>query len=236
MLGMLKIYYINTSGISISDMEIFYPYLSNTRKETIQKLKFEKDKVHSFFSELLVRHVLVENYNMNFRNISFRARLTGKPYIENNLSIHYNISHSGDYVICVISNEEVGIDIEKRETIELDIAKNFFHYKEYQAIMENDKENRLSIFYDYWCLKESYLKYSGRGLVVPLNSFQIEINQDDIKLKNNEFDGILPKLQLLEIDKGYSCALCCEVETITEIIEVNLEKIKQAHSNLFTFD
>ena len=45
----------------------------------------------------------------------------GKPFFTLQPKIHYNISHSGKYVVCVIAGEEVGIDIQEHR--ELDYEK-----------------------------------------------------------------------------------------------------------------
>ena len=38
---------------------------------------------------------------------------TGKPYLEN-LPLRFNISHSSDVVACIVSQTEVGVDVQKK--------------------------------------------------------------------------------------------------------------------------
>lgn len=220
---MLKVYYINTRGILLSELSDFYDCLSQDRKEKIRTFRFEKDKVLSSFSELLVRYAIAENTRIDFQAVSFKVALTGKPFMEDH-SLHYNVSHSGDYVVCAISQSEVGIDIEKREAIDLEIAEHF-HEKECQDIMS--QKDRLAVFYDYWCLKESYVKYTGMGLSVPLDAFQIDKSQDTILLKIEGKEIVGPKLQLLSIDPNYSSALCFESERIEALLEVDLAQLRE---------
>lgn len=220
---MLKIYYVNTRGVKLSDLSDFYGYLSAERKVKIRKFRFEKDKVLSCFSELLVRYAVAENTMIDFQDVSFKRALTGKPFIENN-PLRYNLSHSGDYVICAISQREVGIDIEKRERIDLEIAEHF-HEKEFQDIMS--QKDSLAVFYDYWCLKESYLKYTGMGLSVPLDAFQIDKNHEKILLKLEGKELVGPKLQLLRIHPDYSSGLCSESERIEALLEVDLAQLRK---------
>ena len=38
----------------------------------------------------------------------------GKPYLKERKDVFFNLSHSGDYVLCAVSDKEVGADIQKR--------------------------------------------------------------------------------------------------------------------------
>ena len=49
------------------------------------------------------------------KKLAFEPRATGehgKPFFTLLPKIHYNISHSGKYVMCLFAGEEVGIDIQ----------------------------------------------------------------------------------------------------------------------------
>ena len=41
----------------------------------------------------------------------------GKPFLTLQPKIHYNISHSGKYVMCIIAGEEVGIDVQEHKKV-----------------------------------------------------------------------------------------------------------------------
>ena len=58
-------------------------------------------------------------------------------------------------------------------------------------------------FFNYWVLKESYMKYTGLGFHLKLDSFEILID-DEIKLKNDENDL---KFDLFDIN-DYKLGLC----------------------------
>ena len=79
---------------------------------------------------------------------------------------------------------EVGVDVEITDPeIDLNIARNYFYNSEYENIMKSD--NPSEEFFKYWVLKESYMKYTGLGFNLSLDSFEI-ILDDEIKLKNND--------------------------------------------------
>ena len=117
----------------------------------------------------------------------------GKPFIPGLPDIHFNLSHSGDYIACAFSDREVGLDLQEQartHTSIVRIAKRFFSAKEYEAILAlpaedpsvvpghptnaADSDNsacRLPLFYNLWTIKEAYLKYLGCGLRGGMNGY-----------------------------------------------------------------
>ena len=47
----------------------------------------------------------------------------GKPRVDGCPGVHFNLSHSGDYVLCALSDAEVGVDIERRAAARLAVAR-----------------------------------------------------------------------------------------------------------------
>lgn len=90
----------------------------------------------------------------------------GKPYFKN-LPVYFNLSHSGDYVFCVFSEEEVGVDVQNRKAKTKErIVKRFFTSAE-QSAWEKcvTEEEREYLFYKFWTRKEAYGKLTGEGIV-----------------------------------------------------------------------
>ncbi|MEE1164345.1 MAG: 4'-phosphopantetheinyl transferase superfamily protein [Lachnospiraceae bacterium] len=112
----------------------------------------------------------------------------GKPFFPDLPQIHFSLSHSGEYIACAFSDEEVGLDLQecsRPRTSIFRIAKRFFSQAEYEAILalsadkaaescindsgsdspgNPDDPECLSLFYRLWSIKEAYLKYLGCGL------------------------------------------------------------------------
>ena len=138
----------------------------------------------------------------NITNPTFKIDKYGKAYISNYENIYFNLSHSGKLVACAISDMEVGVDVEyNNPTIDLDIAKHYFYNSEYENIMKS--KNPSDEFFKYWVLKESYMKYTGLGFNLSLNSFEI-IMDEEITLKSKKY----PKFSLFNIE-DYKLATCC---------------------------
>jgi 4'-phosphopantetheinyl transferase len=138
----------------------------------------------------------------DIHNPKFKIGEYGKAYISNYDDLHFNLSHSGKMVTCALSDDVVGVDVEYNDPkIDLNIAKHYFFNEEYQDIMNSN--NSSDTFFNYWVLKESYMKYTGLGFHLNLDSFQIEI-KDEIKLKNDKTDL---KFNLFDINE-YKIGIC----------------------------
>ncbi|MGZ9784490.1 4'-phosphopantetheinyl transferase family protein [Bacillus pseudomycoides] len=217
---MLIINYVKINeNVTINKLLDLTQFISSERVNNIKRFRFEEDKIRSILGELLVRYTICKNSSIKNSDILFKKNEFGKPYIDCNYGIQFNLSHSGSYLICAISDQKIGIDIEKIQDIDIDIASNFFCKSEYDEISSVPNLKKYEYFYSYWCLKESYIKYIGEGLTIPLNSFCFEIVDENIKvIKSNEEKK--EKFTLLPISNNYKAAVCylaAEIETISEV-------------------
>ncbi|WP_052599456.1 4'-phosphopantetheinyl transferase family protein [Lysinibacillus varians] len=150
--------------------------ISAERKEKVSKFHFDEDKKRSILAEVLLRHSLKRDFGMTNDHIHFTINEYGKPNLQNFDHIHFNLAHSGDWVVCAVSDTPIGIDIEQVAMIEMDIAKAYFTSSEYQDILSQPKDKQIQFFYKLWTLKESYVKAEGKGLTMPLDSFRFAFN------------------------------------------------------------
>ena len=181
--------------------------ISAERKEKAQRYRFLKDRVLSIGAEVLLRKALTD-CGITLPEIRYGFETDGKPFIKGLEGFDFNISHSEDLVMVAVSENRVGCDIEKVTGIDLDIAKKFFFREEYEAIAALPaSEERNGLFFRYWTLKESFMKATGLGMKLPLESFSIIIGKNGAAVRQN----VDPKnYDLAEINAfpGYRCALC----------------------------
>lgn len=209
---MIKLAYCNVESL---DLKRAYGMVSKNRQEKIDFYRFEKDKKLSAGAYLLLMKLLSDE---NITNPVFRTGKYGKTYISNHENIHFNLSHSGKMVLCAISDMEVGADVEYNDPeIDLDIARNYFYNSEYESIM--NCENPSDEFFKYWVLKESYMKYTGLGMNLKLDSFEIII-ADEIRLKN---DPKNLKFNLFNVE-NYKIGIAGHYD-VSDLIEFDVEKL-----------
>ena len=176
---MRKIYHGNIS--LVSDPEVFQYYfekMDEQRREKILRCKNEKDKLCSLLAGVFLKYAL-EQEGLCYKDQVFAVNVHGKPYIKNRSDLFFNLSHSEDYVACVISDAEIGIDIESGKRISermkrtaLDrVAKSCFTEKEYVVYQES--ENKEEFFLKIWTRKESFSKAAGIGLGIGFQNLEV---------------------------------------------------------------
>ncbi|QSX05647.1 4'-phosphopantetheinyl transferase superfamily protein [Sedimentibacter sp. zth1] len=170
--------------------EMIYKKLSDIeqwkdRIDMIKRYKFDEDKKRSMAAGILILS-LMKQYGIT--NYELVRNDYGKPYFKESNGLFFNISHSGNYAVCSVGTEENGADIEKISSYDLDIAKKFFHNNEYKSII-NSVNYPNEMFTRIWTLKESYIKAKGKGLAIPLNSFEI-VPGDIVSRKENSFEAM----------------------------------------------
>ncbi|MBE6631357.1 MAG: hypothetical protein E7623_01500 [Ruminococcaceae bacterium] len=75
----------------------------------------------------------------------------GKPFFKDRSDICFNISHSGEFAVCVLAEEAVGIDVQKNKKISEAVCKRFLNSC---PVSEGVRE---------WTKREAYGKYTGGG-------------------------------------------------------------------------
>jgi len=157
--------------------------------------------------------------NLNHSLHDIKVSVKERPFINN--EIDFNISHSGNYIICAISTKaKVGIDIEKHRELKSNIADRYFDKDECNEI--ETSPNSSKSFFDLWSLKESAIKCDGRGVEVlsaTHKQYQAE-NENTVVC-----DGVLFHYKQSEIEKNYSCCVCSSEKFEVESQQLNLSNL-----------
>ncbi len=144
--------------------------VSKERQEKTEKMIQHPDKARSVAAGLLLHYAVRENTDLHWDG-SCLVKEHGKPMLPKELGLYFNLSHSGEYVLCAVSDKETGADIQRHEKYEDRLAERFFHPEELAYLKE--AKDRKQCFYDLWSLKESCIKCTGRGLSTGLERFSV---------------------------------------------------------------
>jgi 4'-phosphopantetheinyl transferase len=153
-------------------------YVDSGKRARIQRFRRWQDAHLSLFADLLARSVIGRRLKLAPENLIFTVDPFGKPSLDDHDSIHFNVSHSVNRVACVIDRGPVGIDIEEISEADLSIANEYFAASEVEYLLT--ELNPVDAFFDLWTIKESYIKFIGKGLSQPLNSFNVLLGRDGV--------------------------------------------------------
>ncbi|MCM1084020.1 MAG: 4'-phosphopantetheinyl transferase superfamily protein [Clostridium sp.] len=205
--------------------------LHPARREKVIKLKNKKAAYVSMTAGLLLQEIVERELGLKPKDIVIGQGENGKPYLQGYPEFQYNISHSGDMVMMAYSGQELGVDIEELKVKDTKVAKRCFTSDEYlyvlngtsgvdasaydehgQTVSEAEskdkaeeaeiKAGRSRRFCEVWTLKEAYLKLSGKGISVPLSSFEVDVINKCVK-------GETVKYYTGEVD-NYIYAICAK--------------------------
>ncbi|TYR81432.1 4'-phosphopantetheinyl transferase superfamily protein [Priestia megaterium] len=210
-------------------LEKLLPNVSIDRQNRMNKFVHIDDAYRTLVGELLVGFILCKRYGLKRKELEFSTNFYGKPFLCHYPFFHYNVSHSGEWVVCAVHDKTVGVDIEEVRPFDVQMAKGLFTEEEYRDLL-NEKEKRTSVFYDIWTLKESYIKAVGKGLSIPLNSFQVKkhgpytIMLTDMETEKPITDFVCKQYR---IHQQYRLSVCAH--------DTNLDEFKEAPT-LVSFD
>lgn len=195
------LYIAGINEIPIEEFDCLAEIMSEYRIKKAEKYKDENDKKLSILSSLLLDKAL-KKYGLSEKNMQYSFNEYGKPYFINSEELHFSISHSGEYAMVVISDKEIGCDIQQIKDVNLNIADRFFTADERANIKSTED------FFRIWTLKESFIKAVGKGLSIPLNSFTIK--GLETKKPYCEYEGRIYKFKEFDNINEYCIAVCEE--------------------------
>lgn len=195
----------------------FQDLLSDQEREREGSFRFHKDRVRYRVTRALVRTVLSKYVALRPEHWCFSENTYGRPTIANDIAeakqLSFNIAHSGTVIVLAITKTaKLGVDIERVEekSVLLELADRYFSRTEadsLRALPETEKPGR---FFEYWTLKESYIKARGLGLSLPLDQFRFDLETPATILfhSENKDDSTKWRFWLAEYLGEYLISVC----------------------------
>lgn len=179
--------------------------LSPEEKQRWQQFRFPKHQHQYLITRALVRTTLANYTNLAPQTLQFAANKYGKPELKCiAMPLYFNLSNTDTLIVCAVSQEQqIGIDVEslQHKTSSVDIAHRFFSTQEYQDLIALTQKDQRQRFFQFWTLKEAFIKAKGMGLSLPLDKFAFSI------MPKTKLLTLTMHAQLEEIASNWSCWL-----------------------------
>ena len=188
--------------------------LPQIRKQKILKCKQPEARKQSLGAGLLLGYLLKE---LGLRDSEIKFGPNGKPEME---GIYFNLSHSKNMVICAVGEKTVGCDIEQICKVPEKVANRFFSETEIEYLSKFKGQEKSKQFYRLWTMKESYIKMTGEGMRLPLESFEVIFEEGiHIYREGEKQDCFVKEYQLCQEDQlPYYISVCAEEKEFAEQI------------------
>lgn len=191
---------------AIRDPELLNDYwniLSNDEISRGERFCFDRDRHRHLVTWALARTMLSSYADISPKAWEFGNNQYGRPHISGPVSapnLRFNLSHTRNLIACIVAPEfDVGIDVEdcRRNISGPAIARRYFSAREVAAFERLTKNEQAAAFFEYWTLKEAYVKAVGRGISLGLARFSFELDDRSLRVDDPErrpprisFDGL----------------------------------------------
>lgn len=181
--GEAHLHYIATDEVTSPElMAAYLRLLAPDERARRDRYRFDRNKREYLLTRALVRTVLSRYADVSPAAWEFRANEYGRPEIAapEHAWIRFNLSNTEGLVAILVARDvEVGVDVEdvNRHGETVAIADRFFSPIEVAALRAQPEARQTARFFDYWTLKEAYIKARGMGLAIPLDQFSFLIDE-----------------------------------------------------------
>ena len=161
--------------------------LGKIERLSVERTRKEKNIIEKVLGWVMCRMEASLRYGVHPAEIRVDFHEKGKPFFPDFPDFKFNITHGGNIIAVAFCDEhEVGIDTESIDRkVNPMIAERYFTPAETEFLQKTPLQQRSHAFLHLWTIKEAYLKMKGDGLLKPLNSFEIQHVENEIKIYEN---------------------------------------------------
>ena len=172
-----------------------------------------KHEVEHVTGRHLLDRVLKKDYGVESYRIEQESQ--GKPWLPSHPEICFNISHSNNLAVCAVGQVPLGIDIERIRPFNDNLLRKVLSAHEQELFEEKmSQDERQTLFFKLWTLKESFVKADGCGIRIPLGKISFSFGQDGQIRCNQKQYNFWQK----EVENGYLISLCWKGERQEQVL------------------
>jgi 4'-phosphopantetheinyl transferase len=158
-----------------------YEWLSPDERDRHARFRRFEDRRRYLVARALLRGVVSTYLGVHPGKLRFAQNEHGRPQLAappNPADLRFNVSKTSGLVACgVVRGRDIGVDVEAvdRQLDMLALAARFFSATELEDLRAHQAGGLDRRFFEYWTLKEAYLKARGTGLSLPLGQFSFHL-------------------------------------------------------------
>lgn len=197
----------------------FENILSQAERDSAHRM-LTKHRLAYVFAHAVLRDILSRYLSRPPGQIRFDQDSFGKPFLvggDARVPLQFNMSHSGKVVLVSLACERhIGVDVEEVRPLDdlTSIAESNFTRQECAFVLRHAPEDRGRAFYRCWTRKEAYVKAVGKGLSIPLKSFDVSnsVAQCEQRLPRKADTDEVESWWLVDVEvpAGYLAAVAVE--------------------------
>jgi 4'-phosphopantetheinyl transferase len=161
-------------------IEWHWQHLDAAEQQRAARFRLEADRARFVIARSSLRQMLAQRVGVTSHEIEFSENGYGKPLLRHAcVGLHFNTSHSGDWVMHAIDNvAPVGIDVEvvRTELADIDQFERVLAPEESSLLIGVPARGRARAFAKVWVRKEAYVKALGEGVSRPLQDISIAVD------------------------------------------------------------
>lgn len=152
--------------------------LSPDEQARAARFRFNEHRRRFIVARGVLRALLGQYLNRPAERIRFTYSPAGKPALEIDEGLRFNVSHSHEMAVYAVTyKREVGIDLEfMRPLDDMErLAAGCFSARENAVWRHLPEVHRQEGFFNCWTRKEAYIKALGQGLSYLLDQFDVSL-------------------------------------------------------------
>lgn len=192
--GEVDLFWVDGS-LTADEEKLLFSRLGPEQQQAAQRFKVDSARQRYIISRVVLSRILARYLGCSAEEVKYKIGKYGKPCLAQGLDsgpgegakppLVFNMSHSGEAVVCAVAASGwLGIDVEceGRKLGFSDLAERFFAAEEVRQLrrLNQSPEDQRQLFFRIWTLKEAFIKAIGLGLSYPLQDFALKLDSSEI--------------------------------------------------------
>lgn len=165
-------------------LEDYRAILTDDERAQEQRFYFAKDRHQYLVTRALVRTTLSRYAAVDPADWRFTSNEYGRPAVAPSEEApdpgrEFNLSHTTGAILCAVGScRALGVDVEdvRRQIGYREVVNRCLSENEIKELGTHSPLDRPERFFEYWTLKEAYVKAVGQGLSIPLDRISFTLS------------------------------------------------------------